>query len=174
MSRLWREAAGSAAGWQPLPVGGDSLGENVRVVSLGRGAEAIIGLLVRLRPGVTVRVNGRPILGGFCVLEHKDEILVGRSRVFYSAESTPEPTLFRLEPGSLRFPTCPVCRGPIKDGEQAVQCPGCGRWFHQREESEGQRAKTCWTYSPTCRFCNHPTALTGEPVWRPEMEEGHV
>jgi hypothetical protein len=169
MSRLWREVAG--AGWLPLPFGGDSLGENVRVVSFGRGAEGGVGLLVR--PGVTLRVNGLPVLGGFRLLEHKDEILVGSTRVFFSAEATPERATFRLQ-GEGRRPTCPVCRGPIKDGEEAVQCPGCGRWFHQLEGSDGQRAKTCWTYSESCRFCNHPTALTGEPVWRPEMEEGHV
>ena len=169
MSRLWRESAG--AGWQSLPLGGDGLGANVRVVSFGRGAEGGAGLLVR--PGVTVRVNGHPVPGGFRVLEHRDEILIGSLRVFYSAESIPESTVFRLG-AEARRPTCPLCRGPVQDGDQAVQCPGCGRWFHQREGSEEQRAKTCWTYSPTCRFCDHPTALSGEPVWRPEREEADV
>ena len=74
---------------------------------------------------------------------------------------------------AARSPTCPLCRGPVRDGDRAVQCPGCGRWFHQTDAAEGKPAKPCWTYAPTCRFCNHPTALGGEHGWRPEMEEAN-
>jgi hypothetical protein len=79
-------------------------------------------------------------------------------------------TLYTSKPGT-RTPTCPVCRGPVRDGERAVQCPGCARWFHEIEKTDTRPAKPCWTYAPTCRFCNHPTALTGAAAWRPEMEE---
>jgi hypothetical protein len=107
------------------------------------------------------------------VLEHRDEVLVGRRRFYFSNESTPAVVIFRVQPG-VRPVTCPVCRGPIKDGEQAVQCPGCGRWFHQLEPAEGKPARRCWTFAAGCRICSHPTALTGEPAWRPEKEEAHV
>jgi hypothetical protein len=104
------------------------------------------------------------------VLQHKDEILAGRARLFYSAESRPEVVTFRAEQGERRR-TCPVCRGPIRDGELAVRCPGCQRWYHEIPESAGKPPKKCWSYSPTCSFCRHPTALSGDAVWHPEMEE---
>ncbi|HKI32431.1 MAG TPA: hypothetical protein VKA46_11225 [Gemmataceae bacterium] len=174
MSSVWREVGGV---WQPLtiPEGLLSQAAAVEVVGLrflrfGTGNDRGAALL--LPPGVAARVNGRPVLAGLRVLEHKDEVIFGRSRLFYSAESTPIVVVFCREEG-VRSPTCPLCRGPVRDGDQAVQCPGCGRWFHQTDAAEGKPAKPCWTYAPTCRFCNHPTALGGEAGWRPEMEEGH-
>ena len=143
--------------------------DGLRFLRFGAANERGVALL--LPPGVAARVNGRPVLGGLRVLEHKDEVTFGRSRLFYSAESTPLVVVFRREDGS-RSPTCPLCRGPVRDGDQAVQCPGCGRWFHQADATEDRPAKPCWTYAPTCRFCNHPTALGGEAGWRPEREEG--
>jgi hypothetical protein len=169
MSSVWRETNGT---WQPLtiPEGAGVEVDGVRFLGFGAGNERGTALL--LPPGMAARVNGRPVLGGLRILEHKDEVISGRSRFFYSAEATPLVVVFRRE-GETRSPTCPLCRGPIRDGEQAVQCPGCGRWFHQTDAAEGKPAKPCWTYAPTCRFCNHPTALGGAAGWRPETEEGH-
>jgi len=127
---------------------------------------------VVLPRGVVARVNGRPVLGGLRVLEHKDEVTLGPLRLFYSAESTPVVIVFQ-PPEGARLPTCPLCRGPVRAGDQAVQCPGCGRWFHQTNAADGKPAKNCWTYAPTCRFCNHPTALGGDAGWRPEREDAH-
>jgi hypothetical protein len=109
------------------------------------------------------------VLGGLRVLEHKDEILVGSARLFFSAESAPVVVAFHLEAGA-KAPTCPVCRGPLKDGDQAVRCPGCSRWYHQLDAVEGRPAKHCWTYAETC-LCQHPRTLSGELLWRPELEE---
>ena len=164
MSSVWRQAGGE---WQPLtiPEAREEAAlevDGLRFLRFGAGNERGAALL--LPPGVAARVNGCPVLGGLRVLEHKDEVTFGRSRVFYSAESTPLVVVFCREDGS-RSPTCPLCRGPVRDGDRAVQCPGCGRWFHQAD-------KPCWTYAPTCRFCNHPTALGGGAGWRPELEEG--
>jgi hypothetical protein len=145
-----------------------------RFCRFGRGAERGVALLAAA--DVRIWVNGLPVLGGLRVLEHKDEILFGNGRFYYSAEATPVVATFRGQAG-VRVPSCPICRGPLKDGDTAVQCPGCGRWFHQAAEEiphpsgSPVRAKTCWTYGPSCRFCGHPTPLNGEPVWRPEMEE---
>jgi hypothetical protein len=171
MSSLWQPVDG--AGWQPVPPGRvfDFPGGAARLVLFGQGAEGGAALLVL--PGSHIRVNGLPILGGLRVLEHTDELLVNGLLYYFSAESRPECVAFALKEGDRR-PTCPVCRGPVQDGEQAVGCPGCGRWYHQIEAAEGRRGRNCWTYAPSCRFCTHPTSLSGEPVWRPEQEESHV
>jgi hypothetical protein len=169
MSSVWREVG--LGEWQACGLqSADLANEGLRFISFGSGAERGTALL--LAPGVTARVNGRPVLGGLRVLEHKDEVTFGRSRLFFSAESTPLVVVFGRDEGA-RSPTCPLCRGPVRDGDQAVQCPGCGRWFHQIDAAEGRPAKRCWTYVPTCRFCNHPTALDGAAGWRPEEEDGH-
>jgi hypothetical protein len=172
MSSLWHEVGSDE--WQPLTI---PEGRGLRPANLGIdgvsflcfGAGIERGAALLLPPGVVARVNGRPALGGLRVLEHKDEVILGRSRFLFSAESTPVVAGFRREEGA-RSPTCPLCRGPIRDDDRAVRCPGCGRWFHQIDAIEGRPAKLCWTYVPTCRFCNHPTALGGEAGWRPEAE----
>jgi len=141
------------------------------VMRQGSGSETLAVLLARA--DAAVRVNGQPLVGGMRVLSHRDEILVGARRFYFSAESTPVRAPFQLE-GTSRRPVCPVCRGPLKDGDLAVACPGCGRWHHQADAVEGQRTRACWTYATECRFCKHPTAMTGQPTWTPEQEEAHV
>lgn len=168
MSNIWREAP--SQGWEATPLGEGVEQAGIRFVPLGRGTAGGVGVIASA--GVPVRVNGQPIPGGFRVLEHRDEILVGAVRYFFSAQSVPVVSVFRPEAGA-RLPTCPVCRGPIREGDQAVRCPGCGRWFHQLDAAGDRRAKHCWTYSPTCRFCSQPTTLTEEALWRPEKEEAH-
>jgi hypothetical protein len=165
MATVWREGP---RGWETASIR-EALAEGVRLVSAGRQPGR--GVLLLVRRGVPVWVNGHPVLGGLRLLGHQDEVLVGRLRFFFSAESKPVIVPFRPSAGS-RLPTCPVCRGPIREGEKAVECPGCGRWHHQADTSAHGRARHCWTYAATCRFCSHPTSLSGEPGWRPE-EEGH-
>jgi hypothetical protein len=171
MSNIWREVAGG--GWQATALAEDGplLLDGGLLCRFGRGSEGGVALLVRR--GLRALVNGQAVLGGLRVVVHKDEVLLGQSRFFFSAEAVPVVARFRLEAGS-RAPTCPTCRGPLRDGEEAVQCPGCRRWYHQIAAQANEKGKTCWTYAPTCRFCTHPTSLGGEPVWRPEQEEGHA
>jgi hypothetical protein len=171
MSCIWQE---TSLGWRslPLPPGatlnGSALGvAGLALRDLAQGPERGAALLVR--PGVWVRVNGQPVLGGLRLLEHTDEVLVESARFFFSLESAPQVVVFRVPEGG-RAPVCPICRGPIKDGS-AVQCPGCGRWFHQGEAEAG---KPCWTYAPSCRFCNHPTAFAAQAAWRPDRGESDV
>jgi hypothetical protein len=169
MSNLWRQTPESV--WEPLPLDAPCLPDGVRLLRFGQGAESAVALLTV--PNAPVRVNGLPVLGGLCVLTHRDEILVNDQRYYFSAESRPVVTVFRLDEGARR-PTCPVCRGVLKDGESSVRCPGCARRYHQIEPREGVKGRTCWTYAASCRFCNHPTSLTGEASWRPEQEEEPV
>jgi hypothetical protein len=176
MSTVWREGEGHrwlpAAVREGLPLAGQDLqAPGIQVFRFGQGPDKGVALLAW--PGTKVLVNGHPLLGGFHVLEHKDEFLVGRRRFYFSSESTPAAVVFRAEPGA-RPCTCPVCRGVIRDGDQAVQCPNCSRWFHQLEPAEGRPGRRCWTFAAQCRICNHPTSLSGEPVWRPEKEEAHA
>jgi hypothetical protein len=173
MSILWHEADGNH--WESLsvaedsPLEGDTLGApGIRLLRFGSGPDRGVALMAR--SGVSVLVNGLPFAGGMRLLEHKDEVVVGRRRFFYSSESVPVVAIFSAAPGA-RATTCPICRGVIKDGMQAVRCPACTRWFHQIEAVGDQPARRCWSFAPTCRICSHPTALNGGPVWRPEAEE---
>jgi hypothetical protein len=165
MSSLWTQAE---TVWHALSLDTELSGGAVRLARFGTGPDAGVALLAR--PEAEVRINGLPILGGLAILQHRDELLIGGRRFCFSAESTPLVTRFHLSEGARR-PACPVCRGALQDEEEAVQCPGCGRWFHQIEASEGKRARACWTYAATCRFCRHPTSLNGDTAWRPEQEE---
>ena len=168
MSSLFREFPGAA--WQETPLASDQelADGDIHVVRFAEGADGGVALLVRA--GVHVRINGLPVLGGIALLQHRDEILINAERFYFSAEARPVVTTFQLGTGSRR-PTCPVCRGALSNGDQAVGCPGCGRWFHQLEASEGRIARTCWTYAATCRFCQHPTSFGEESAWRPDREE---
>ncbi len=166
MSNLWQP--GSTA-WEAIPLETELAPGAVRLVRFGNSSDSGVALL--MKPDVEVRINGLPTLGGLRILAHRDELLIEGRRFYYSAESTPLLTRFLLTEGTRR-PTCPVCRGPLADGDQAIQCPGCGRWFHQSDEAQpGRRPRTCWSYAATCRFCRHPTALNGAAAWRPEQEE---
>jgi hypothetical protein len=168
MSCIWQERAGQ---WQARAIVGGRLlvGEELELPGVGV-APMRQGAALLVRPGVRVRVNGEPVLGGLRLLEHKDELLVGTRRLFFSAETTPVVVIFQLAAGQ-RAVVCPICRGPVRAGMQTVQCPGCGRWFHQREATADQPAKPCWTYAPTCRFCKHPTSFAAEAAWRPDGED---
>ena len=136
--------------WQVLPF-----------VDGGRRAYALM-----TNPGSGGRVNGRFLLP-LEILSHRDEILLGGERLVFSAISSPETREFQLRVGDRR-PRCAVCRCDIEDGQLCVECPGCGRLFHELEE------KHCFTFQERCRFCDHPTALTGDQAWHPELEEESV
>ena len=149
MSTIWREQ--SPGEWRATR----------RIDHEGVGlVEVPGGAVLLVRDGVRVRVNGEPVPGGVRVLDHRDEILVGGDRLLFSAQTAPLVTAFASEPDQ-RLPVCAVCRGPVREGMRAVACPGCGRWFHQLDD------KPCWTYAPTCRFCQHPTPLDEAATWRP-------
>ena len=149
MSSIWQELAPGQ--WEAMS---ELAHEGVGLVEMPGGAMLLV------REGVRVRVNGEPVLGGVRVLDHRDEILVRTDRFLFSAQTAPLVIPFAPAPDQ-RPPVCPICRGPVRAGMQAVACPGCGRWFHQLDD------KPCWTYAPTCRFCQHPTPLDEAATWRP-------
>jgi hypothetical protein len=169
MSCLWIEAV--AGEWVPhtVPPGRPVAGEDLGVPGIALLVLPRQGAVLLARDGVWVRVNGEPVPGGMRILEHADEVLVEDVRLVFSQQGAPVVVTFTAAEGQ-RLPTCPVCRGPVRAGMQAVQCPGCGRWFHQHE-GEGQPARPCWTYAAACRFCQHPTAFDAEAAWRPDREE---
>jgi hypothetical protein len=143
------------------------VGPGLHVVPFHDGTKPRHALVIAA--DASVRVNGFAVVGGLRVLQHKDELVVGTQRIFYSAESTPVVEVFQN--AAVRQPRCPVCRAELCDGQSVVRCPGCSRYYHQIGGDEVTPAKPCWTYSPVCRFCEHPTSLSGDLSWRPEMEE---
>ena len=118
---------------------------------------------------LVARVNGQPVVGFLHQLRHKDEISIDSQQFVFSAESTPEVVVYHQEePGkSLR---CPVCRGPILDGQDVVHCPGCQRIYHEIGAASTGAGKPCWTYRANCTFCGHGTSLSEDASWRPEEE----
>ena len=167
MSSLWRQSPEGV--WETISLSREAgrpflLDADAALVGVGRGADRTVALLPR--GAAAARVNGLPIIGGLRVLDHQDEILIGRQRFIFSTESTPQLARFHHQ-GEGKRPSCPICRGPLADGDDAVQCPGCGRWYHQLA------MRPCFTYAPQCRFCRHPTALTGGAVWHPEQDDHH-
>jgi hypothetical protein len=142
-------------------------GDGFHIVPFRDGARSSHALVAS--PGICVRVNGSVVLGGLRVLRHKDELLVGSRRMYFSAETVPVVHAFQTD-GS-RLPRCVVCRGEIQDGAAAVRCPGCSRLYHQIDAVGDSQGQKCWTYSATCRFCEHPTSLSGEPSWRPDDDD---
>jgi hypothetical protein len=169
MSCVWWEVPGQ--GWKQAPVTGGAVPEGCPAadIAFAPNPEGSAVLLTR----APAWVNGQPVLGGVKALEHQDEILVGQALLYFSAEATPTPVVFRPEPGQCG-PRCPLCRDLLNDGDQAVRCPRCGHWYHQIDPTDGRPGRPCWTTRETCWFCRHPTALSGEPGWRPEQEESHA
>jgi hypothetical protein len=107
-----------------------------------------------------VRVNGRAVLAGLCVLGDRDEIRTSSgARYFFSSESLAEVETF---PAQDRTVFCGRCRQKIEPGSPAVRCPGCGVWYNQSAELP------CWTYADKCAFCGQQTALDAGFNWTPE------
>ena len=159
MGMVYRTADGK--NWQSQPCEQVRL-DQLQFMRFGAGRDGGTALITD--PAVPLRVNGQRMWGGLHVLQHKDEFQVGADRYWYSAVMQPHVTRF-AKPADADTHKCPMCRVPLEAGDVVVSCPGCGRSYHQSE------AKQCWTYREQCKFCGHPTALTGEPAWRPEMEE---
>jgi hypothetical protein len=107
-----------------------------------------------------VRVNGRAVLAGLCVLADRDEVRVGSGvQYFFSSESL---AVVEELPPLERPAFCGRCRQPIKTGSPAVRCPTCGVWYNQSPELP------CWTYADKCAYCGHPTPLDAGLAWSPE------
>jgi hypothetical protein len=119
---------------------------------------------------LSVLVNGTRVVGGIRVLQHKDELLVDSERMFFSAESAPIVEVY-MHDNSRRRPRCPTCRAEVLDGQPIVRCPGCSRIYHQIDGIDDLPAKPCWTYSPKCRFCQHPSSMSGAPTWQPDEQD---
>jgi hypothetical protein len=169
MSAIFQEGPGGGQ-WRRVPILPDAAALEefpFRLFQAGQGSESMMVLLVR--PGTLAFVNGDPLLGGFRVLGHRDEILAAGRRFFYSAVSKPVVSTFSLAEGARR-PRCVVCRFALEDGQQVVLCPQCGRGFHQMEAQADRPEKKCFTFRPQC-LCGHPTSLTDEAQWHPEQEE---
>jgi len=123
------------------------------------GCQAILLPLGGDRWGLLARdevvVNGVPALP-LRLLADKDEILINREIIFFSAESGAEVVPF---PAPEREVCCGRCKGKLQAGEFAAQCLRCKVWHHQTQELP------CWTYGATCSSCD---CSTKGGAWRPE------
>jgi hypothetical protein len=108
-----------------------------------------------------IRVNGRAVLAGLCVLADRDEIRTNGKKYFYSTEALATVQAF---PGADRPVFCGRCRQQIGGGAPAVCCPGCGIWYNESIDFP------CWTYADKCTFCGHPTPLDSGFSWTPEED----
>ena len=171
MATIWRECDGEYISLH-LPGKGDQATTvdvpGSVVVSHDDGNRTGHALITRT--GAAASANGQEIIGGLHVLQHKDELLIDGQRIHYSAESAPVVEVYTHD-STRRRPRCPVCRAEIQDGESIVRCPGCTRIYHLSPATDENPEKPCWTYSPTCRFCPHPTSMSGEASWRPDQED---
>ncbi len=126
-----------AAGEHPLDLGGALLcrfaGKHV---------------LVARRPNL-VLVNGRPVPAGIRVLAHRDQIHVGMSGWWFSAE---DPSHIEPFPGG-EVQLCPRCRLKIDKETPSVHC-ACGAWFHRSERLP------CFDYAANCPVCHRETTLS--------------
>jgi hypothetical protein len=111
-----------------------------------------------LRPGVTARLNGHPVVGELAILQDRSVLSIGPQRFFYSSETPAKVETFH--PGAPRI-FCARCNDEVTNGD-IVQCPGCRTVFHQSQD------RPCFTYSEHCPHCNAPTALD-EEGWTPAM-----
>jgi len=112
-------------------------------------------------PGSHIRVNGRMLVMGICVLADRDEIRAnGGAQYFFSTEALAEVEPF---PPQERTIFCGRCRQPIETGSPAVRCPGpsCSIWYHQSANFP------CWTYDK-CMICGQPSGLDAGFSWTPE------
>ncbi len=175
MSSFWFSSSlGGATAWHSVAIAepvvdlAPPLGLARALARFGdRGGSHGVALLVR--DGLSIWVNGHPVLGGLKILAHRDELLAADGRTFYySDESTPVVCPFALQTGTRR-PRCAVCRQSVEDGQLVVACPRCGRVFHQIPPRDAQQAKHCWTYTPQC-LCGHPTSMDAGATWHPEKE----
>jgi hypothetical protein len=110
-------------------------------------------------PETAARVNANLAVAGIAVLSDRDEIQVGgRPAIYFSTERLARVEEFREE-GNV---CCGRCRQPIRKGDPAVRCPGCGIWYNQSAQFP------CWTYAERCAFCSQFTALDAGFNWSPE------
>jgi hypothetical protein len=179
MTHFWvEEAAGQ--GWSICPLSGDDGGPSggplARWLGAGTNPARPPALLLRRGSGPAeewvllasqsciARVNGLPLLLGARVLRDRDEVVLRAGdralRCFFSTERLPCPEVFPSDSGVVR---CARCKDVISPGVPAVRCPACDLWHHQI-----QGGRECWTYSPGCASCGHPTELGGQYRWTPE------
>ncbi|MBW2295893.1 MAG: hypothetical protein JRG89_12595 [Deltaproteobacteria bacterium] len=156
---------GAPPRWRLTPLEGDQHTlDGAEKVMLFRAADlsgADIWVAMQSPTG-TLRVNGVPVATGLRVLAHRDELRmgVGGPLLYFSNEALPRVVAY--DPAaSDETAHCPRCRRLIEPGTLAVQCPGCRVWHCLTE------ATPCWTYTPDCALCQHPTDLEGELRWVP-------
>jgi hypothetical protein len=144
---------------------GGSSGEAAHIMRFsdrnGKAAWVLFGT------GGGVRVNGFALPAGLHLLEHRDEVVVGaENRFVFSTEVIAEVRPFEQARAGSDVVKCARCTRPLDEGQNSVQCPGCGSYFH--EITEGTDSRGCYSYTSQCPRCNHSTELGGGFKWVPD------
>jgi hypothetical protein len=135
-------------------------------VSVGDEPAGVLAALHRRANGAWVlftdpknkaRLNGLDF-PGIRLLRDRDEIRVCGQTYFFSTERL---AVIEEYTGSGKA-FCPRCRQEMKNGTPAVQCPGCGVWYHE----DGNL--NCWRYADNCGLCPQKTPLIDTYQWTPE------
>lgn len=102
-----------------------------------------------------VLVNGISTLP-FRVLDHADEIRLGDSVYYFSAESPLTSVPFHRNGAAPVH--CARCKAPMNEGDPAIACPRCSSVNHAE----------CWSYAEACPGgCRRPTSWLR---WTPSIE----
>jgi hypothetical protein len=111
-------------------------------------------------PGSAVLVNGKRLVHGSHVLEHRDEVADADGVVaYFSTEDSPEAVRY-AGPAAK----CGRCHVSIALDSLAIKC-SCGVWYHHGKPS-------CFAYGddPRCVSCRRATRLDGSGLWSPEVD----
>jgi len=151
------DLAGLLASQAAAPENPATHSQPARLICAGAAGTRSWALIAPSASGL--RVNGRTLPAGLCVLDDRDEIRSGADKLYFSTE-----TLATVEPfpGSDRQVFCGRCRQLIEPESPSVRCPGCGVWYHELADLP------CWTYAEKCTFCDQATALNAGFSWSPE------
>src|SRR6266852_1023432 len=141
---VWlREGVGASAGWMRTQIPSAIAGAEI--------AERNGAFVLLAEPGSGLRVNGKELIHGVRVLEHRDEVVDATgSLAYFSTEDPPEAV--RYSGPSAKCGRCHVSVGP----ESLVVKCSCGVLYHHGEPS-------CFEYGddPRCVACGRPTRLDG-------------
>lgn len=116
-------------------------------------------------PEAPLWLNGDVLPAGIRLLTDRDELLfrpggdIPLVRVYFSTEALAQVQHF---PEGMKSTVCPRCKQRLDEGDEAVRCPACGMWHHQREDRQ------CWTYAEHCAMCDCGTDLDQGYRWTPE------
>ena len=110
------------------------------------------------RAGTGLMLNGLPPLA-VSVLRHRDEIVLGGSRLVFSAFAATELAPFVADAPGTR---CARCKAVLVAGELVLRCGACGAPHHEHGEL------LCASYDVRCGGCDR---RRDDVAWTPACDD---